>query len=198
MENKVLSGRQIAEILEALATEGIYWAKDDYDKKRYQRIRDLAYQLGAEPVENTAPVPRVPITPKIGVDGAVFNSQGQLLLIQRRDSKLWAMPGGAVEIGEAPSAAVSREVLEETGIQMRPERVVGVFDNWMDRRELAHHLYHIVIAGTAIGGEIMIQESEVLSAVWVERDAPLNPDEFHPGHFARLQHVWRGDTGYLD
>ncbi len=198
MEDKILNERQIAEILEGLATEGIYWARNDYDKKRYQRIRDLAYQLGAETVENTAPVPRVPVTPKIGVDGAVFNSLGQLLVIQRRDSELWAMPGGAVEIGEAPSSAVSREVLEETGIQMKPERVVGVFDNWMDRRELAHHLYHIVIAGTAIGGKIMVQQSEVLSATWVDRNAPLNPNQFHPGHFERLQHVWQGDVGYLD
>ncbi len=198
MEDKILSGRQIAEILEGLASEGIFWATNEYDNKRYQRIRDLAYKLGAEPVENTAPVPRVPVTPKIGVDGAVFNSHGQLLLIQRRDSGLWAMPGGAVEIGEAPSSAVSREVLEETGIQMKPERVVGVFDNWMDRRELAHHLYHIVIAGTAVGGEIVVQQSEVLSARWVDRNGPLNPNQFHPGHFDRLQHVWQGAVGYLD
>ncbi|MCY0908566.1 MAG: NUDIX domain-containing protein, partial [Sulfobacillus thermotolerans] len=67
-----------------------------------------------------------PVTPKVGVDGAVFK-QRELLLIRRRDSHQWALPGGAVEIGETPSEAVIREVVEETGIVMQADYVVGVF-----------------------------------------------------------------------
>lgn len=197
MENPLTIAR-IGEILEGLATDGLYWANNEYDKKRYQRILELAYQLGTEPVGSTDPVPRVPVTPKIGVDGAVFNQEGDILLIRRKDTRLWAMPGGAVEIGESPSVAVVREVQEETGVIMKPLSVVGVFDNWMDRRELAHHLYHVVIRGFLAGGGIRIQESEILEASWCNPTELPDSMAFHPGHYGRVVHAVGGAIGVFD
>src|SRR4051794_36607498 len=45
-----------------------------------------------------------------------LNAQRQLLLIRRTDNGLWALPGGAQEIGERIADAAARETLEETGI----------------------------------------------------------------------------------
>ncbi len=198
MAEEALSVRRIAEILEGLATDGLHWANNEYDQKRYQRISELARQLGAVPIDPPGRIPPAPVTPKIGVDGALINRASEILLVRRRDTGLWAMPGGAVEIGERPSVAVAREVEEETGLVMTPTRVVGVYDNWMDRRELAHHLYHVVIAGQASGGGVHAQESEILEVQWfLPQDLP-DPDQFHPGHRSRVLHALEGVVGYLD
>lgn len=81
---------------------------------------------------------------------------------------------------------------------MNPTRVVGVYDNWMDRRELAHHLYHIVIGGEAVGGILKPQESEIIEVQWFGTDRIPGPDRFHPGHWSRVLHALEGLVGYLD
>ena len=61
-----------------------------------------------------------------GVSAIIMTSAG-LLLQQRNDNFLWGLPGGAVEIGESVSEAVVREVREETGLEVSPVRLVGVY-----------------------------------------------------------------------
>lgn len=198
MTEEPLNAIRIAEILEGLATDGLHWTTNDYDIKRYQRIQELARRLGAMPIEPPGRIPAAPVTPKIGVDGALINENGEILLVRRRDTGLWAMPGGAVEIGERPTVAVAREVEEETGMVMEPTRVVGVYDNWMDRRELAHHLYHIVIGGRPAGGLLQPQASEILEVRWFSSARIPDLDHFHPGHRPRVLHALEGMVGYLD
>ena len=68
--------------------------------------------------------------PVVGV-GAVVVREGKVLLVQRGKEPLkgrWVIPGGTVELGETLEQAVAREVLEETGIVVRPREVVLVFD----------------------------------------------------------------------
>jgi 8-oxo-dGTP pyrophosphatase MutT (NUDIX family) len=63
------------------------------------------------------------------VSAVVFDRRGRLLLQQRSDGGQWGLPGGSVEIGESVAAAVVREVLEETGLTVRPLRIVGVYSD---------------------------------------------------------------------
>jgi 8-oxo-dGTP pyrophosphatase MutT (NUDIX family) len=57
---------------------------------------------------------------------ALVRDDGGRLLIQRTRSGDWSLPAGAIEPGESPAQAVVREVLEETGLVVRAQRVVGV------------------------------------------------------------------------
>jgi 8-oxo-dGTP pyrophosphatase MutT (NUDIX family) len=50
-----------------------------------------------------------------------------VLLIQRRDVPVWVLPGGGIDEGETPEEAVTREILEETGFHVNPDRLVGVY-----------------------------------------------------------------------
>jgi len=68
-------------------------------------------------------------TPVTGGDAAIIDDEGRILLIQRADNGLWAMPGGALEVGETPAEGVVREALEETGVHCQPIALVGVFDS---------------------------------------------------------------------
>jgi len=61
-----------------------------------------------------------------GVAGLVLDDQGRLLIQQRSDTGTWGLPGGMVDPGEPPARAVVREVYEETGLVVRPERLAGV------------------------------------------------------------------------
>jgi 8-oxo-dGTP diphosphatase len=63
----------------------------------------------------------------IGAFAMIFDDQGRVLLCHRRDIDVWNLPGGGVESGELPTEAVTREVMEETGLEVEIERLVGVY-----------------------------------------------------------------------
>ena len=71
---------------------------------------------------------------------------GRVLLIRRGKEPLrgrWVVPGGTLELGETLEAGVVREVLEETGVTVRPREVVTVFDRI--ERDATGVRYHYVI-----------------------------------------------------
>ena len=59
------------------------------------------------------------------VAALIRDHQGRFLVHQRPDGS-WSLPAGAVEPGETPAQAIAREVLEETGLIVRAERVAGI------------------------------------------------------------------------
>jgi len=62
------------------------------------------------------------------VGGLAYDDAGRLLLVQRANEPgrgLWSVPGGRVEPGEDDAAALVREMLEETGLQVTPDALVG-------------------------------------------------------------------------
>ncbi|MEZ4812379.1 MAG: NUDIX domain-containing protein [Caldisericia bacterium] len=63
----------------------------------------------------------------IGAFAIIQNEKGEVLLCHRRDMDIWNQPGGRVEVGESPWAAVIREVKEETGLDVKIEKFLGVF-----------------------------------------------------------------------
>lgn len=61
-----------------------------------------------------------------GATGIVINDQNEILLQLRKDKEIWGLPGGGMEPGEEPADAVVREVYEETGVIVQPERIIAV------------------------------------------------------------------------
>lgn len=59
--------------------------------------------------------------------GIVPNERGELLLIQRDDTRTWAPPGGSLNADELPTQGVVREVFEETGLQTLPVRLISLY-----------------------------------------------------------------------
>jgi 8-oxo-dGTP diphosphatase len=82
----------------------------------------------------------------VSVAAAVVDDQGRLLAIRRRDNGHWEPPGGILELDETIEAGVIREVREETGLTVRPERLTGVYKN-MERGIVAIVFRCSVIAG---------------------------------------------------
>lgn len=72
-----------------------------------------------------APKPNQPILP--GVCAVILNKKKQILLHKRSDSDFWALPGGTMETGESISQCCSREISEEMGLEVKIEKLVGIY-----------------------------------------------------------------------
>jgi 8-oxo-dGTP pyrophosphatase MutT (NUDIX family) len=60
------------------------------------------------------------------VAALIRDDEGRILLVQHVEGR-WQLPGGAVDPGEQPAAAMQRECLEEAGISVEPIRIAGVY-----------------------------------------------------------------------
>lgn len=62
-----------------------------------------------------------------GVAGILFNQNGHILLIKRRDVPIWVLPGGGIDKDEKASQAILREFFEETGLSINVKRLVAEY-----------------------------------------------------------------------
>lgn len=71
--------------------------------------------------------PRYPRQFTIGAFGTIWDQEGRVLLLHRRDCDAWNLPGGRVETAETPWDGCRREVREESGLEVRVERLTGLY-----------------------------------------------------------------------
>ncbi|HNS10330.1 MAG TPA: NUDIX domain-containing protein [Candidatus Ozemobacteraceae bacterium] len=95
---------------------------------------------------------------------ALINDQERILLC--RISKelpewegVWTLPGGGLEFGESPDASVVREVEEETGLIIRPDRVAGIDNLLVSRDHEDFQGIRIIYNATVTGGELRHETS---------------------------------------
>jgi 8-oxo-dGTP diphosphatase len=84
---------------------------------------------------------------RIGVFALIFNEEKQVLLGHRRDIDWWNLPGGGMEVGETVDEALRREVREETGLEVKVERLVGIYSK-PQKQEVVLTFLCRVIGGT--------------------------------------------------
>lgn len=109
---------------------------------------------------------------RLGVQCAVVDDQGRVLLSLREDFKVWNLPGGRLDSGEALAEGVAREVREETGIIAHIERAVGLY--YTEGRQIMSVLY----AGWPLGGELKQRTAETRANQFFAPDSlpkMLNP-----------------------
>jgi mutator protein MutT len=112
-----------------------------------------------------------PLAPLVGV-GAVVVDQGRVLLVRRGTEPLrgqWSLPGGLLELGEALTDGVVREVKEETGLVVEPLELIELLDRIHREGECVR--YHYVIADylcRVTNGQLQAA-SDADAVRWVER-----------------------------
>jgi ADP-ribose pyrophosphatase YjhB (NUDIX family) len=184
----------IADELRSLARNNLNYLDDSYQIQRNQRVLDLAAELQAlidtRPQEEIQQIFSSDLsyqTPMIVVDTAVIDPDGHLLLIRRADNGLWALPGGACDVGETPAQSAAREVWEESGYVVEITRLLGIFDGRRMGSQSGRHLYAILFAGVVVSGQATIsnETSEVAWFSWEE----IPWQELIPAHQFRLQFI---------
>src|SRR5690349_18483652 len=100
----------------------------------------------------------------VSVAAVVVNDAGQVLMTQRRDNGHWEPPGGVLELSESILDGVRREVREETGFDIEPERLTGVYKN-MPRGIVA-----LVFRAHIVGGSSPTATDEVARLAWLSPD----------------------------
>ncbi|MEW5868385.1 MAG: NUDIX hydrolase N-terminal domain-containing protein [Chloroflexota bacterium] len=194
-----------ADRLRDISAMGLRFSKNIYDQGHYRAVQDISLEMlglatGKTP-EQIEPL-RASLfarpTPLAVGDAAVIDAQGRILLIQRADNHLWAMPGGALEVGETPAQGVVREALEETGVRCQAVALVGVFDSRLCGTTSAHHLYQFTFLCRPLNGGqagTPSHANETLTTGWFgEHELPAETD---PGHVSRIPQAfraWRGET----
>lgn len=180
--------------IQALSQTGLTYSLNEYETQRYRRLSEIAAEiiheqtgLATESVGNSFLLQRGYATPKVDVRGAVVRD-GTILLVQEHTDGRWAMPGGWADVGERPSTVVAREVWEESGFQVAPRKVVGVFDANRDGRPLEfYHAYKIVFLCELIGGEAQ-PSHETLAVGFFPFDnlPPLSSNRTNERHLAEV------------
>jgi ADP-ribose pyrophosphatase YjhB (NUDIX family) len=96
----------------------------------------------------------------VGSSAVVVDGRNRILLQRRSDSGNWALPGGAMDIGETFAESVIREVKEETGFDVRIDRIVGIYSDpshvfSYDDGEVRQE-FNICLACTVEGGALQV------------------------------------------
>jgi 8-oxo-dGTP pyrophosphatase MutT (NUDIX family) len=134
----------------------------------------------------------------------VVTDDDRVLLEHRADNDYWALPGGAIDIGETPTQATIREASEETGIDIDVLGVVGIYSDpghviAYDDGEIRQQ-FSICLAARPIGGKLHAQRSEAKDVAWIPI-SDLDQLQIHPAQRIRLSHglAWQpGTAAHID
>lgn len=125
----------------------------------------------------------------LAVNVAVLDGSGRLLMTQREDFEVWCLPGGHVDEGESLGAAAVREVLEETGLHVSLDRLVGLYS----RPRWGGYHTAVVFAASPVGGALRAQPDEVRELGFFAPESL--PEPLLRGHAERIHDVLAGHGG---
>lgn len=171
-----------AEALAGIARTGLGFTESQYERERFEEVLRVAADIRVHAdhglphdddargvvTEWLSSVGRgVPgyVTPKVAVGAAVYNEKNELLLMQRADSGFWLYPTGWCDPGYSAPEVVVKEVEEEIGLTVVPERLIAVLDGArMGMTRLP--LYSLLFLCRVESGEINLHPLEASDAGW--------------------------------
>jgi len=140
-------------------------------------------------LHDPAAPPANSIVPSVNV--AVANDAGEVLLIRRRDNGNWALPGGAVDLGESLAQAAVRETREESGIECQITGLSGIYTDpghvilYTSNGEVRQE-FSIVLTARAAGGS-PAPSDETSEVAWVSA-AEAGRCQMDPSMRLRVRH----------
>jgi ADP-ribose pyrophosphatase YjhB (NUDIX family) len=124
----------------------------------------------------------------------VTDDEGNVLLHRRRDSGLWALPGGVMDIGETIAQCAEREVREETGLAVQAYRLLGVYSDpehvfaYSDGE--VRQEFSVCFACRILSGDIAVSNESLEVRFWPVQD--LGSISMHPSIRRRISDYLEG------
>jgi ADP-ribose pyrophosphatase YjhB (NUDIX family) len=115
-------------------------------------------------------------TPKLGVRGAVFRDDRTLLVRETADEHRWSLPGGWADVNESPAEAITKEVREEAGLQVRPFKLAAVWDRARHPHGVVQpfHIWPLFFLCAIAGGELQTGPETSELAFFAEDELPAD------------------------
>ncbi|NWF49968.1 MAG: NUDIX hydrolase [Ignavibacteriaceae bacterium] len=160
MEEKNPKWLDWAREIQTLCQTGLAFHKTKFEKERYERLIEIASEITAlhtnlekEILSKIFMEQPGYATPKVDVRSVVIKD-GKILLVKESTDGRWALPGGWADVGDLPSEVAIRETREESGFEVKPVKVIGVFDaNRSGKPMEFFHAFKIIFLCELIGGE---------------------------------------------
>lgn len=159
-QNKIIPDwLKLAREIQSISQTGLHFAENHYQQERFSRLLEIS----AEIISAQSNLDRSELieifnqqigyaTPRVDVRGAVFKQQSLLFVREIADGG-WTMPGGWADVGDVPSEAVEREVLEESGFEVEARKVIGVYDANRTGPLEIFHAFKIIFLCDIVAGE---------------------------------------------
>jgi 8-oxo-dGTP diphosphatase len=131
------------------------------------------------------------------VMGVIYDAQSRVLLVRQSADSLWSTPGGIIEPDETPATAVVREVREETGLEVRVVRLLGVFGGprfVVDYPNGDRSQYVSVIFECAVLGGTAMADGEETDAIFFAGPSELADLRCQPWMNHVMPLLWRRDA----
>lgn len=188
------------------------YCKDKFDIGRFHEIgalgRDLTNLVADRPLpaydRGVASVAGY-TTPKVDVRGAIFNDDGDILLVREvADGGRWTLPGGWCDINETPRSAVEREVSEEAGLTVKATNLAAVIDpdSWPHYPPLDHQIYKLFfICQPEAALDLSYTSIETSGIGWFDPENPpeLSASRVVPGQLLLMKRHWENPgAAYVD
>ena len=142
----------------SVARIGLKFSTDPFALENYEELEKLAIETlktNVDPTIQTNIYERdIYPTPNVSVRVIVFNDQGELLMVKEKDFMTWSVPGGWCDVFESSSESGRKEVLQETGYEVKIDRLLAVLqrEKYKEYRTLISEYVHYYSA-TIVGGE---------------------------------------------
>ena len=145
--------------VQAISQNGLLFTQDSFERDRYTQLKELADSILAAELDIPLGAARDLwnkedgyATPKVDVRGGVFDGDKVLLVRERSDGK-WTLPGGWVDVNDAPSEAVVREIWEESGYTAKALKLAMLVDrNRHPHPPSVYHIYKLFFLCERTGG----------------------------------------------
>ena len=166
---------EIAIELQSIAQAGLHYGRDDFDRERYQRIRDIAAEIMAEKtqlswqkVQDLFCGDEGYQTPKVDTRAAIIQDD-EILLVKERNG-LWSLPGGWCEMNMSPMENTVKEAKEEAGREVKVKSVIAVQDR--DKHNQPPYAYKIckIFSLCHATGGAFTKNLETIASDYFERD----------------------------
>ncbi|WP_239614540.1 NUDIX hydrolase [Cohnella mopanensis] len=159
-----------AKQIQAISQTGLAYSKDVYDIERFEMLRNMSIEILNEYTNVETDQIRTLFanetgyaTPKVDIRGVIFKEH-KILLVRERIDGAWALPGGWADIGLSPKEVVVKEAKEESGLDVRALRLLGILDKkFHNHPPASSHVYKLFILCEIVGGsmESGLETSEV-------------------------------------
>lgn len=158
--------------LQGVSQTGLFYAKNPGEVERYNTVKRVAAEMLSQSTSATVEYIETIFdknvgyaTPQVTVRGVIFNNS-KVLLVKERKNKLWTLPGGYAEINDSPAQSVIREIKEETGYDVKANKLLAVYDSVYKQ---IFHRYNLFFSCEIIGGN-MLTNDEIEEIAFFELD----------------------------